>query len=104
MNIAAEWSKYYRLSGYRQSLLNGSWEINSINQGIDSLDWMLRDAVKGDYYGVSSGEFDQLKEKDPGSDYKITNARTYIQYEMNAIRDDIEEEEERRRREAANAN
>ena len=80
MNIAAEWSKYYRLSGYRQSLLNGSWEINSINQGIDSLDWMLRDAVN-----------------------KITNARTYIQYEMNAIRDDIEEEEERRRREAANA-
>ena len=38
MNIAAEWAKYYTLSGCRQSLLDGGWAINAINQGLDV--WM----------------------------------------------------------------
>ena len=43
MNIAAEWAKYYTLSGCRQSLLDGGWAINAINQGLDSMDVLLRD-------------------------------------------------------------
>ena len=51
MNIAAEWAKYYTLSGCRQSLLDGGWAINAIDKGLDSMDVLLREAVKGNYYG-----------------------------------------------------
>ena len=99
MNIAAEWAKYYALSGHKQSLLDGDWEINGINQGLDGMDALLREAVKGNYYGVTSGDFYQMREKSPAADFRISNARSYVQSEMDAIKRDIEEEEERRRRE-----
>lgn len=99
MNIAAEWAKYYTLSGCRQSLLDGGWAINAINQDLDSMDVLLREAVKGNYYGVSSGDFYQMQEKQPASDHRISSARSYVKSEMDAIKRDIEEEEERRRRE-----
>ena len=82
-----------------QSLLDGGWAINAINQGLDSMDVLLREAVKGNYYGVSSGDFYQMQEKQPASDHRISSARSYVKSEMDAIKRDIEEEEERRRRE-----
>ena len=92
------WSEYNRLSKYKGNLSKGSSEVSSVNSGISKLNSQLQNAVKGDYYGVSSWEFNLLKEKYPDEDSYISSAKSDVQNELNAMKIEIEAVIERQRK------
>lgn len=97
------WQNYQRKQNYRtldslkNTLTNELKEVSPLNNFINSMNEQLRDAVKGDYYGVGSGEFEALKEKSSDSDSKIISAKNSILQEMAAIQKDIAAEEAARK-------
>lgn len=92
--------KINRLNGYKRKLTNGSDCINVINNRLSQMFDQFNGAVKGDYYSISYGDFSSLNEKSPGNDGHISNAKHYIQKEIDEIERELEEERKRKEAEA----
>jgi hypothetical protein len=94
---------YNKLVTYRSDLTDDSIGIYAMNRDIDDLITCFQKGVKSDNVGNITEKIDNLKEKSQQSDADISNARSCIQYEMDAVQREIEQEEAARKAAAAAA-
>lgn len=82
-----------KLVKYKDDLSDDNNAITSINYDVDNLVQCFNDIIKSDNLGGIIEKIENLKEASQYNDSNISSARSYLQYEINAVNREIEEEE-----------
>ena len=83
---------YSKLGMYKDDLINNNSDIYVMNREVDELVSYFQNGVKSDNTGGTTVKIGSLREELQQSSANLSSARSSIQYEMDAVKREIEEE------------